>query len=525
VGSNKEHDLKIQKRINFAVSHLTKSSSTKLRHALSLLLSDAARPLRFVGIGGLAGLTQLLLLSLFTRLGWQEVLADVLAYILAAQANFVLSTFFTWYDRRAEMGSKKVMLNRWLTFHSSIIGTGLLNLLVFVIGRTVLPSLLASALGIACAAIANFFLFNSFVFRKSIASSGANHMINSKNTTVLQTQSVKEPVMMHGQQRATRAEVNPAPTVQTRPSRTPVYSIVAPVFNEKETLPHFYQRIVQVMEGIGESFELVFVNDGSSDGSYEVLQQLHESDARVHVIDFSRNFGHQIAISAGLDFAHGNAVIIMDSDLQDPPEVIPELVACWKNGGEVVYAQRTKREGETRFKLMTAAAFYRLISRITSINIPRDTGDFRLLDRCVVNTLIAMREQHRFMRGLSAWVGFRQEAVSYERHERFAGTTKYPLQKMIRFSMDAITSFSHVPLQLATSLGFILAGISLVGILVAVFLRLVTGAIVGQASTLILVLFLGGIQLIFLGIIGEYLGRIYDEVRARPLYIVREVLD
>ncbi len=218
-------------------------------------------------------------------------------------------------------------------------------------------------------------------------------------------------------------------------------------------------------------------------------------------------------------------MVIIDSDLQDPPEVITQLIVHWKDGAEVVYAQRAKRKGETAFKLMTAAAFYRLIARITAVNIPRDTGDFRLLDRQVVEALVKMREHHRFMRGLSAWVGFRQEAVTYERQERFAGTTKYPLSKMIRFSLDAITSFSHVPLQLATTFGFILACISLVGILVAIVLRVFTGAIVGQASTLILVLFLGGIQLIFLGIIGEYLGRIYDEVRARPLYIVRKVLN
>ncbi len=305
----------------------------------------------------------------------------------------------------------------------------------------------------------------------------------------------------------------------------PVYSIVAPVFNEEETLPHFYQRIISVMEGVGEPFELVLVNDGSRDGSYEAMKQLHQQDRRVRVIDFSRNFGHQVAISAGLDHARGDAVVIIDSDLQDPPEVIPQLIAPWKNGAEVVYAQRSKRSGETRFKLLTAAAFYRLIERITSVHIPRDTGDFRLVDRRVVKALIAMREQHRFMRGLSAWVGFRQEAVQYERHERFAGNTKYPLRKMLRFSLDAITSFSHVPLQLATSFGFILAGISLLGILIAVILRIFTDAIVGQASTLILVLFLGGMQLIFLGIIGEYLGRIYDEVRSRPLYIVREVLE
>lgn len=306
---------------------------------------------------------------------------------------------------------------------------------------------------------------------------------------------------------------------------SPVYSIVAPVFNEEETVQHFYQRVVTVMEPLGEPFELVLVNDGSRDGSYAAMQKLHQQDPRVRVIDFSRNFGHQIAISAGLDHARGAAVVIIDSDLQDPPEVILQLIAAWKKGAEVVYAQRSKRVGETHFKLFTAAAFYRLIERITSIHIPRDTGDFRLLDRRVVKALVAMREQHRFMRGLSSWVGFRQEAVQYERHERFAGTTKYPLRKMLKFSLDAITSFSHVPLQLATTFGFILAGISLVGILVAIILRLFTGAIAGQASTLILVLFLGGIQLIFLGIIGEYLGRIYDEVRARPLYIVREVLE
>jgi glycosyltransferase involved in cell wall biosynthesis len=305
----------------------------------------------------------------------------------------------------------------------------------------------------------------------------------------------------------------------------PTFSIVAPVFNEEETLPHFYRRVIEVMEGIGDPFELILINDGSRDGSFRTMHELHTRDPRVRVIDFSRNFGHQIAISAGLDHARGAAVIIIDSDLQDPPEVIPQLIVRWQDGAEVVYAQRSRRKGETKFKLMSAAIFYRLMTRITSISIPHDTGDFRLLDRRVVDALVKMREHHRFMRGLSAWVGFRQEAVLYERQERFAGSTKYPLFKMIGFSLDAITSFSHLPLELATSFGFVLAAISLVGIVVAALLRIFTGAIVGQASTLILVLFLGGIQLIFLGIIGEYLGRIYDEVRARPLYIAREVLD
>ncbi len=304
----------------------------------------------------------------------------------------------------------------------------------------------------------------------------------------------------------------------------PVYSIVAPVFNEEETLPNFYKRIVAVMDALNEPFELLLVNDGSRDNSFQIMKHLHEQDPRVHVIDFSRNFGHQIAISAGLDYAQGQAVIIIDSDLQDPPEVIPRLIERWKNGAEVVYAQRAKRVGETKFKLVTASLFYRLISSITSVDIPRNVGDFRLMDRRVVDALVLMREHHRFMRGLSAWVGFRQEAVLYDRQERFAGKTKYPLMKMIRFSLDAITSFSHLPLQLATTFGFILASISLIGIIIAVFLRLFVDAIVGQASTLILVLFLGGVQLIFLGIIGEYLGRIYDEVRARPLYIVHHVL-
>lgn len=304
----------------------------------------------------------------------------------------------------------------------------------------------------------------------------------------------------------------------------PVFSVIAPVKDEEDTLPYFYQRLIPVLEGLGQPFELLLINDGSSDGSLRVMRELHDRDPRVRVLDFSRNFGHQIAISAGLDHARGEAVIIIDSDLQDPPETIPDLVACWRDGAEVVYAQRARRVGETRFKLLTASAFYRLIARITAVEIPRNTGDFRLLDRRVVDALVTMREHHRFMRGLSAWVGFRQEAVPYDRHERFAGSTKYPFRRMLRFSVDAITSFSLLPLQLATSFGFFLAGASLLGILIAILLRIFNHAIVGQASTLILVLLIGGIQLIFLGVIGEYLGRIYDEVRARPLYIVREII-
>ncbi len=332
---------------------------------------------------------------------------------------------------------------------------------------------------------------------------------------VAQRQDIQDTRKPHAEDGRQGEAARPAPLV---------FSVVAPVYNEEETLPHFYRRVVTVMEGLGEPFELVLVNDGSRDGSYRVMQALHHHDHRVRAVDFSRNFGHQVAISAGLDHARGAAVIILDSDLQDPPDVIPQLVARWREGAEVVYAQRRRRPGETPFKLVTAAAFYRLIGRITAMEIPRDTGDFRLLDRRVVDTLVAMREHHRFMRGLSAWVGFRQEAVAYDRQERFAGVTKYPLAKMVRFAVDAITGFSYVPLQLATTLGFLLAGLSLLGIVFAAALRLAGAAIQGQATTLIIVLLLGGIQLIFLGIIGEYLGRIYDEVRGRPLYVVREVL-
>jgi len=317
------------------------------------------------------------------------------------------------------------------------------------------------------------------------------------------------------------AQLRDAPRIE---AARPVFSVVAPIYNEAETLPHFYARVVAAMESLDEPFEVVLVNDGSRDDSIAVMRALHERDPRVRVVDFSRNFGHQVAISAGLDHARGEAVVIIDSDLQDPPEVILELAAKWRQGAEVVYAQRRTRPGETRFKLLTAAMFYRLIRRLTSVDIPRDTGDFRLLDRKVVDTLVAMKEHHRFMRGLSVWVGFRQEAVHYDRQERYAGETKYPLSKMVRFALDAITGFSYVPLQLATTLGFVLAGLSLLGIVLAVVLRLLDVAIQGQTTTLIAVLLLGGIQLIFLGVIGEYLGRIYDEVRGRPLYIVRETL-
>ncbi len=303
----------------------------------------------------------------------------------------------------------------------------------------------------------------------------------------------------------------------------PRFSIVVPIWNEEQVIPVLYARVRDTMESTGESWELICVNDGSKDRSLELLIETRASDPRVKILNFSRNFGHQIAITAGADFAEGDAVVVMDADLQDPPDVVLRMIDKWREGYEVVYAVRTKREGETKFKLWTAAAFYRLLQRITEVEIPVDAGDFRLMDRKVVLAMRHLREKHRFMRGLSAWVGFKQTPVEYERAERFAGETKYPLRKMLRLAIAAITSFSFVPLQLATWTGFVLAGISLLAILTTVILRL-SGSefFIGQATTLVSVLFLGGIQLIFLGIIGEYIGRIYDETKDRPLYIVAE---
>jgi dolichol-phosphate mannosyltransferase len=304
------------------------------------------------------------------------------------------------------------------------------------------------------------------------------------------------------------------------------YSIVAPIFNEIDNLLELYRRVKAVMESSGETWELLLVDDGSTDGSTEKIRELAEVDERVRPVIFARNFGHQIAITAGWDYACGKAVITIDSDLQDPPEVILDLIEKWKEGYEVVYAVRTEREGESWFKLWTASLFYRIIYRITDVKIPLDTGDFRLMDRKVVDVIKTMRERHRFPRGMSAWVGFKQIGVGYKRAARVAGATKYPFRKMLRLALNAVTSFSYFPLQVATYIGFIAAGIAILAIPVVVYMR-ITGsqAFFGQATTLIAVLFLGGVQLISLGILGEYIGRLYDEAKGRPLYIVSEAPD
>ncbi len=304
----------------------------------------------------------------------------------------------------------------------------------------------------------------------------------------------------------------------------PIYSIIAPIFNESGNIPELYRRIRSVLDSTGEFWEIILIDDGSTDDSADLIRRYAAQDARVKPVIFARNFGHQIAVTAGLDYSQGNAVVIIDSDLQDPPEVILDLISKWKEGFQVVYAVRAEREGESWFKLFTASLFYRLITSITEVKIPLDAGDFRLLDRKVVNVLNQMRERHRFLRGLSTWVGFRQTGVPYRRVARQVGETKYPFRKMFRLAINAVTSFSYFPLQLATYIGFVAAGLSILSIPVVIAIRLWGTAtpLLGQATTLIAVLFLGGAQLISLGILGEYIGRLYDEAKGRPLYIILE---
>jgi dolichol-phosphate mannosyltransferase len=301
------------------------------------------------------------------------------------------------------------------------------------------------------------------------------------------------------------------------------YSIVAPIYNEIDNLPELYRRVKEVMDATGEAWELVLVDDGSTDGSTDKVRELAQRDKTVRPVIFARNFGHQVAITAGWDYARGDAIVIIDADLQDPPEVILELAKKWMEGYEVVYAVRGEREGETWFKKFTAAMFYRIIYSITDVKIPVDTGDFRLMDRKVVNVLKQMKERHRFPRGMSAWVGFKQIGVTYKRAARVAGVTKYPFRKMLKLALNAITGFSYFPLQVATYFGFFSAGISILAIPLVAILRLAGSHFFeGQTTTLISVLFLGGVQLISLGILGEYVGRLYDETKGRPLYIVRD---
>lgn len=301
------------------------------------------------------------------------------------------------------------------------------------------------------------------------------------------------------------------------------FSVVIPVYNEEAVADECYARLTKVMQSLSENYELIFVDDGSRDNTNAIIAGFCAKDSHVRLVTFSRNFGHQAAISAGMDLSDGQAVIVIDADLQDPPEVIPEMVKKWQEGYDVVYGRRTRRKGESLFKKTTAKLFYRFLSAQTDVEIPVDTGDFRLIDRKVCDVLTSLTEKNRYVRGLVSFAGFRQTGVQYVRDERFAGKTKYPLKKMLNFAVDATTSFSKKPLKLAGYVGFFLSLASFVYLFITIYLKLFTNKTVsGWASILSVSLFFNGVALIMLGIIGEYIGRIYDEVKNRPLYIIKE---
>ncbi len=308
-------------------------------------------------------------------------------------------------------------------------------------------------------------------------------------------------------------------------SDRPELSVVIPAYNEEANIRPMVERLLEAVAPVVAGLEIVFVDDGSGDGTWAAISELASEDPRVRGIRFARNFGHQAALTAGVDAARGRAVVIIDADLQDPPEVIPEMVARWREGFEVVYGQREEREGETWFKKATARWFYRLLSRITSVEIPVDTGDFRLMGPQAVAAFRSLPERNRFIRGLVAWLGFPQTAVRYRRKPRAAGETKYPLRKMVRLALDGIVGFSYLPLRLATLLGFAVSGLSFLYILVVIGLKVAGINWPGYTSLMASILFLGGVQLIMIGILGEYIGRIFDEVKRRPLYLVRERTD
>jgi dolichol-phosphate mannosyltransferase len=308
--------------------------------------------------------------------------------------------------------------------------------------------------------------------------------------------------------------------------RVMLLSVIVPCFNEEAVLWETHRRLTSVLDGLNPiTYEVIYVDDGSRDRTAEMLREFQSSDARVRVVLLSRNFGHQIAVTAGLAESRGDAAVLIDADLQDPPEIIPEMIARWRDGYDVVYGLRTDRSGETTFKLWTAKIFYYMLNHVSRVQIPPDVGDFRLMNRRVVNALLAMPERDRFLRGMISWIGYKQVAVLYERAPRFAGASKYPLLKMLRFALDGILSFSFAPLRVATWMGFIAMLMAFAGIVYAILLRLYTTDWVrGWASIFVAVLFMGGVQLVTIGIIGEYIGRIYDEVKQRPLYFVQERL-
>ena len=307
-------------------------------------------------------------------------------------------------------------------------------------------------------------------------------------------------------------------------AKTPLLSLVIPCYNEEEVIAETLKRLQAFCaEVIDLDVELIFVDDGSRDRTRELLRKFAANDRRIKLIGLSRNFGHQIAVTAGIDAANGDAVVLIDADLQDPPEVIHQMIATWREGYDVVYGTRTERPGESAFKVATARGFYRILKRLSNVQIPLDTGDFRLMSRNVVATLKAMPERDRFVRGMVSWVGFKQIALPYRRAERFAGDSKYPLRKMMRFATDGLLSFSTKPLQMSIAMGFICSSLALLGVVYALFFRLLTDRWVeGWTALMLAVLIIGGVELISIGILGGYVGRIYNEIKNRPLYVVQE---
>ncbi len=305
----------------------------------------------------------------------------------------------------------------------------------------------------------------------------------------------------------------------------PKYSLIIPIYNEEETIRELYRRVSAVMDSLDDSVELILINDGSGDRSLKLMRELQERDARVCYISFARNFGHQAAVTAGLNFARGQVIVVLDADLQDPPELIPKMIESWQAGYHVVYAQRTKRKKESWFKRLTAYVFYRLLGQLADVDIPADTGDFCLMDRQVVDLLNSMPERNRYIRGLRAWIGFRQTAVKFERDPRFAGEVKYTFKKSLALGINSLVSFSKIPLRLSTYLGLFSALIALLMALLVLYWRLQQpdSPVTGLATILIAVFFLGSVQLISIGILGEYIGRIYEEVKGRPAYTIAEI--
>lgn len=301
-------------------------------------------------------------------------------------------------------------------------------------------------------------------------------------------------------------------------------SVIVPLYNEEEVIAESYRRLTNVLSGMEEDYELIFVNDGSRDNTFPLARGIQEKDPHVVLVDFSRNFGHQMAVSAGLEQAKGDAVVIIDADLQDPPELIPKMVSMWKDGAEVVYGKRLSRKGESAFKKLTAFCYYRVLDALSGWKIPKDTGDFRLMDKKVADVLRSMPEHNRFLRGMVSWLGFRQVPLEFEREERFAGTTKYPLKKMLKLAADGIFSFSGKPFGIMRAAGGLLFAAGFVDLIALLIAHAATGASSGWPYAIAVVLLVGGLNLLALGVCGVYFERMYDELKGRPLYIVRQVL-